>query len=366
METKQLMFQVDNIAGFITAPHLNPLQNNMCVNRRSLLTDTIQHLRHNGRNYLWPLRVKFEGEDGIDHGGVSQEFFTVIARDILTLEPKMLDLFEDSRLVWFMPEGHCDHDAFYLLGILCGMALYNICVVNFHFPLALFKKLLGHKPTLEDLKELSPVEARNLEEVLKEDDEVLELLYLDFTAKGQEIVPRGSEIPVTKWNRQQYVEAYVDFVFNKSVKRQFEQFFAGFSRGCPNEKWKMLLPEELMAILSGNVNYVWEDLRKNAKYDAYEPSDANIQNFWTVFFELSEEQKKKFLAFMTGSDRLPVGGLSRMKMTIMNQNKPDPDYTYPVANTCYCMLYLPNYSSIHILREKFVHAISFYEVFGAA
>ncbi|KAG9347086.1 hypothetical protein JZ751_006013 [Albula glossodonta] len=32
--------------------------------------------------------------------------------------------------------------------------------------------------------------------------------------------------------------------------------------GCPNEKWKMLLPEELMAVLSGNVNYVWEDLRK--------------------------------------------------------------------------------------------------------
>ena len=51
-------------------------------------------------------------------------------------------------------------DEFFLLGTLCGMALYNQCLMNIPFPLALFKKLLGLKPTLDDLMELSPTVAQ--------------------------------------------------------------------------------------------------------------------------------------------------------------------------------------------------------------
>ncbi|KAG5844909.1 hypothetical protein ANANG_G00133160 [Anguilla anguilla] len=365
METKRMVFKLDKIIKWSLNAFVNPLLlNDLCVNRRTLLTDTFQQLRNNDRDYLWPLKVKFVNEDGIDEGGLSREFFTVIPREIHSLEPKMLEVFEDSRLVWFMPEGLRDSDAYRLLGLLCGMALYSQCVVNFNFPLVLFKKLLGFMPTLEDLEELSPIEARSLQQVLDEDEDVLELLYLDFTVKGHEIVPDGREISVTKSNRRQYVEAYVDFIFNKSVERQFADFLGGFSQGCPNGLWKMFLPEELMALLSGNVDYVWEELEKNAIYEGYTPTDENIKNFWTVFFELSEEEKKNFLSYMTGSNRLPIGGLAKMKIAFVNRNMPNPDYFYPVANTCSCRLSLPNYSSIDILREKFVHAISFYEGFG--
>lgn len=50
---------------------------------------------------------------------------------------------------------------FHLIGIICGLAIYNSTVVDLHFPLALYKKLLDVSPTLEDLKELSPTEARS-------------------------------------------------------------------------------------------------------------------------------------------------------------------------------------------------------------
>lgn len=52
---------------------------------------------------------------------------------------------------------------FHLIGIICGLAIYNSTVVDLHFPLALYKKLLDVSPTLEDLKELSPTEARSHE-----------------------------------------------------------------------------------------------------------------------------------------------------------------------------------------------------------
>lgn len=43
----------------------------------------------------------------------------------------------------------------HLLGILCGLALYNNSFIQFPFPLVLFKKLLNIEPTLEDMMEFN-------------------------------------------------------------------------------------------------------------------------------------------------------------------------------------------------------------------
>lgn len=53
-----------------------------------------------------------------------------------------------------------EQDWFHLIGIICGLAIYNSTVVDLHFPLALYKKLLNVSPMLGDFKELSPTEAR--------------------------------------------------------------------------------------------------------------------------------------------------------------------------------------------------------------
>ncbi|XP_058884086.1 probable E3 ubiquitin-protein ligase HERC4 isoform X2 [Acipenser ruthenus] len=362
---KCFALQCDSLMTLFTAALTHPFgENNLLVNRRNLLHDTLQYLRDNSYNHLSPLKVTFVDENGVDHGGLSQEFFSVITRELHTLEPGVFKLFEDSRLVWFIPKEHKNSDMFFLIGVLCGMALYNHCVADFHFPLALFKKLLEEKPTLEDLKELSPLEARSLQAVLDEDEDSVDSLDLDFTVQGHELVLNGKYILVTKYNRIQYVEAYVDFVFNKSVKKQFDGFMKGFRKGCPSKMWNIFLPVELMAVLNGNTKYEWEELEKNAKYKGYEPTDKNIRNFWKLFHELDEEQKKHFLAFLTASDRVPVGGMASLSITIMNGEREDPDKYYPVANTCYWLLCLPNYSSADILKEKFLHAITFYEGFG--
>lgn len=362
---KRFTLRMDCLITFLTAVQTHHFGgNNLLVNRRNLLHDTLQYLRNNSCNPCWPLKVKFVDENGIDHGGISQEFFSVITRELHALEPRVFKLYEDSRLVWFIQKEHRNSDMFFLIGVLCGMALYNHCVADFHFPLALFKKLLKEKPTLEDLKELSPIEARSLQAVLDEDEDSVESLYLDFTVQGHELVPNGKDILVTKYNRTQYVEEYVDFVFNKSVKKQFGDFMKGFRKGCPSMMWNTFLPVELMAILNGNTKYEWEELEKNANYKGYEPTDENIRNFWMVFHELDEERKKHFLAFLTASDRVPVGGMASLSITIVNIEREDPDEYYPVANTCYWFLYLPNYSNVDILKEQLLHAITFYEGFG--
>ena len=59
------------------------------------------------------------------------------------------------------------------------------------------------------------------------------------------------------------------------------------------------------------------------------------RHFWEVFYEFTDEQKKQLLAFVTGSDRVPVGGLSKMKIIIV-KNGPDSDrYSNSACITLY-------------------------------
>ncbi|KAM4603975.1 putative E3 ubiquitin-protein ligase HERC3 [Polymixia lowei] len=337
--------------------------NTLLVGRETLLHDTFHCLRMKSCDLKEPVKVKFKEEDGEDFRGVSKAFFHLLAKELKS-EPQILAVNEDG-LAWFTQDDDNVTDEFYLLGVLCGMALYNRCLLDVFFPLALFKKLLGLEPSMDDLKEMSPTEAKGLLELLKYEEEVVEELELDFNwSRGRELLPNGKMIPVTKVNRQKYVDLYVDMVFNKSVQRQFEEFEKGFLEGCPSHAWKIFLPDELMTLLHGDEDFKWEELGENAQYNGYLSTDEVIQNFWDVFREFSEEQKKSFLIFLTGTARLARGCLSRIRVTINVLTTPNPDEHFPEAETCFEALRLPKYSSIQILRQQLLHAINHCDVFG--
>lgn len=44
--------------------------------------------------------MKFQAENGVDEGGVSLEFFRLLGRELLKMEPKTLEVYE-SGLAWF-------------------------------------------------------------------------------------------------------------------------------------------------------------------------------------------------------------------------------------------------------------------------
>ncbi|KAK2909214.1 hypothetical protein Q8A67_005051 [Cirrhinus molitorella] len=338
--------------------------NMLQINRESVWMDTFAYLRQKKHKFCNPMQVKFIGENGIDGRGLSAEFFSLLSQSLLKWEKKVLEVHESS-LVWFNTEGMQDNRDFYYLGVICGMALYNRHYINLDFPLALYKKLLQRSPTLNDLEELSPVEARSLKSLLEEDEEeVVDMLFLDFTVKGKKLIPNGDQIQVTKVNRQKYVDLYVDFVFNKSVKKQFKHYLRGFSKGCPLDAWSMFHPEELQKLLHGSPKYEWSELQQCASYEKCSASDELVQNFWTVFFELSEENKRKFLMFLYGTDRVPVGGFSKRPLKIFQSDCPDAEDRLPEAQTCFGRFILHKYSDINTLRDKLIHAISFCEVFG--
>ncbi|XP_053795912.1 probable E3 ubiquitin-protein ligase HERC4 [Vidua chalybeata] len=345
---------------------------NFCVRRQCLLQDIWKNLKSaSNQDFRKMLKVSFLGEMGVDEGAVSQELFGIAARTLCQPSTSAFCHFA-SGLVWFPRQApSCeDEDTFLLIGTLCGMALFNQCTVPFPFPRALYKKLLDLAPTLEDLEDLLPTMGRNLRKILNEESDSLDLDFTIMEGRDStdvvELKENGANIPVTKDNRKEYVDLYVNYKFNKSVQKPFEDFMQGFLRGCPARNWKMFFPEELQILLQGHTTFDWHLLEKNVIYRQYTKLDQTIRNFWTVFYKLPEEKKKMFLAFLSGSDRISGYGLECFRFWIADPQVENPDESLPRANTCHLILFLPRYSSKKILKKKLLYAIEHNEGFGRA
>ncbi|PGH14304.1 hypothetical protein AJ79_03126 [Helicocarpus griseus UAMH5409] len=147
----------------------------LVVRRNNVLTDALDQLwRREKRELMRPLKVQMgmdEGEEGIDHGGVQQEFFRVALGEALDPSYGMFTMDMRSRISWFQP---CSMEPLYkfeLLGLLTSLAVYNGLTLPVNFPAALYKKLLGLKvKSLDDIRVGWPDLAKGLGELLTWDD----------------------------------------------------------------------------------------------------------------------------------------------------------------------------------------------------
>jgi len=105
-------------------------------------------------------------------------------------------------------------------------------------------------------------------------------------------------------------------VLNQGVEKQFDTFKEAFLKVCGGRVLRLFHSQELMAVVVGNQDYDWFELEKYAEYkNGYTRNDETIKLFWEVFHEFDEEQKKKFLLFLTGSDRVPVMGMKAIHVS---------------------------------------------------
>uniref|UniRef100_A0ABI7Z759 HECT domain-containing protein n=1 Tax=Felis catus TaxID=9685 RepID=A0ABI7Z759_FELCA len=345
------------------------------VRRNNLVGDALRELSiHSDIDLKKPLKVIFDGEEAVDAGGVTKEFFLLLLKELLNPIYGMFTYYQDSNLLWFSDTCFVEHNWFHLIGITCGLAIYNSTVVDLHFPLALYKKLLNVKPGLEDLKELSPTEGRSLQELLDYPGEDIEETFcLNFTIcresygviEQKKLIPGGDKVTVRKENRQEFVDAYVNYVFQISVHEWYTAFSSGFLKVCGGKVLELFQPSELRAMMVGNSNYNWEELEETAIYKGdYSATHPTVKLFWETFHEFPLEKKKKFLLFLTGSDRIPIYGMASLQIVI--QSTASGEEYLPVAHTCYNLLDLPKYSSKEILSARLTQALDNYEGFSLA
>jgi ubiquitin-protein ligase E3 A len=158
-----------------------------------------------------------------------------------------------------------------------------------------------------------------------------------------ELKPGGADISVTQENKQEYVDLFVDWVFNKSVDNLFKSFYIGFHKVF--KKGGLLYtmdPEELEQLVCGSPVLDFAALKGNTEYeDGFLDVSPTIQMFWEIVSAFTYQQKKKFLFFCTGCDRAPINGLGSLKFTISRHGS---DVTkLPSVHTCFNHLLLPDY-----------------------
>ncbi len=82
-----------------------------------------------------------------------------------------------------------------------------------------------------------------------------------------ELVPSGANILVTQVNKREYVNAYMDWLFQKSVEPLFESFKKGFYKLYSGEFTTSCDTEELQLMICGSPVLDFKELERVTKYD---------------------------------------------------------------------------------------------------
>ncbi len=108
------------------------------------------------------------------------------------------------------------------------------------------------------MKLLSPSIYRSLKSLLnyKEDDLESSLCYtfeIEREIFGErrriELKPGGSSLPVNQNNKKEFIDLYIDYIFNKSCEKQFQAFSNGFRRVINSKPLELFYPDELMSFV---------------------------------------------------------------------------------------------------------------------
>jgi len=307
----------------------------------------------------------FEGENGFGHGP-TREFFDLFAKYFSRKDLNLwMDSFENETEYAFtkiglFPRPDADPEMFYVLGLLCGKALS----MNVALPIPLseqFFKFIGNEPLT--IRDIDP----NLADSLSEKNDMV-TIGMTFTYPGiekLELIPNGSKIDVTRDNYDLYVKQLTEFTCGEKLSEIKDQFLRGLFSVIEPGLWNCLTANEKRVLICGESSEVtMKDLEENIRFGyGYEGKQPQKQMLFEVILELDKERQSKLFKFITGCERLPIGGLSALQPRIIvarriSEDYQSPDETLPTAATCTNYFKLPAYSSKKIMKERLVLAIT--------
>ncbi|KAI9298105.1 ubiquitin-protein ligase E3A, partial [Neoconidiobolus thromboides FSU 785] len=336
------------------------------IRREYLIEDSLNQLSKHSKDLKKKLTIKFIGEDGIDAGGLTKEWFMLLINELMNPKYGLFYYEKTSQYFWFNMNCLENEQNYFLFGVIVGLAIYNSTILNLQLPTALFKKLFNIELDLLDLKCYQPLIANNLEKLLNyNEDDIEDIFNLDFTYCYKRygkiitvnLIENGENIMVNQKNKDEYVTKYIDYIFNKSIESQFSKFKKGFYKVCGGNALSLFQPLEIELLICGNPSPInLEELMAVTDYDGYIAEDITIKLFWQILDEFNEKELKKLIQFITGSERLPLNGVTNFKFKISYLS--DDVRLLPIAHTCFNQLCLPKYLNYNHFKQKLIYSIS--------
>lgn len=343
------------------------------VRRSHIFEDSFAEItRQSATDLKKRLMIKFDGEDGLDYGGLSREFFFLLSHEMFN---PFYCLFEysahDNYTLQINPHSGINPEHlnyFKFIGRVVGLAIFHRRFLDAFFIGALYKMMLGKAVALADMEGVDADFHRSLQWMLDNDISggILEQTFSTEDERfgvmtTEDLIPNGRNIEVTNENKKEYVDLMVKWRIEKRIAEQFQAFKEGFQELIPQDLINVFDERELELLIGGIAEIDVDDWKKHTDYRGYTESDEVVQNFWATVRSWDGEQKSRLLQFTTGTSRIPVNGFKDLqgsdgprRFTI---EKAGEITNLPKAHTCFNRLDLPAYKSLEMLQQKLTIAV---------
>ncbi|KAI9883191.1 MAG: hypothetical protein M1823_005048 [Watsoniomyces obsoletus] len=316
------------------------------------------------------LMIKFDGEDGLDYGGLSREFFFLLSHEMFN---PFYCLFEysahDNYTLQINPHSGINSEHlqyFKFIGRVVGLAIFHRRFLDAFFIGALYKMILKKKVTLADMEGVDMTFHKSLTYILENDVDDLDMTFSTEDERFGETLeidlkPNGRTIVVTNANKQEYVDLLTEWRIQKRVEEQFKAFVEGFHELIPPDLVNVFDERELELLIGGIAEIDVDDWKKHTDYRGYTESDEVIVNFWKCIRTWDSEQKSRLLQFATGTSRIPVNGFKDLQGSDgprrFTVEKAGEQTQLPKSHTCFNRLDLPPYKTYEALQQKLTIAV---------
>ncbi|KAM3583603.1 hypothetical protein VKS41_004508 [Umbelopsis sp. WA50703] len=359
---------------FRSQPALRPVpgQCHIKVRRSRIFEDSYAEImRQTPADLRKRLMIKFDGEDGLDYGGLSREYFFLLSHEMFN---PFYCLFEysahDNYTLQINPHSAINPEHlnyFRFIGRVVGLAIFHRRFLDAFFIVSFYKMILHKKVTLADMESVDADFHRSLQWIL--DNDITDVLDLTFSTDDNQfgevvsvdLKENGSEIAVTEENKKEYVELVTEWRVSKRVQEQFKAFMEGFNQLIPQELINVFDERELELLIGGIAEIDVEDWKKHTDYRGYTEQDDVVQWFWKCVKSWDGEKKSRLLQFTTGTSRIPVNGFKDLqgsdgprRFTI---EKSGDVSQLPKAHTCFNRIDMPPYKSYDALVAKLSLAV---------
>ncbi|XAR67356.1 Ubiquitin--protein ligase [Bertholletia excelsa] len=349
------------------------------VRRAYVLEDSYNQLRMRPTQDLkGRLNVHFQGEEGIDAGGLTREWYQLLSRVIFdkgallfttvgnnaSFQPNPNSVYQTEHLSYFK-----------FVGRVVAKALFDGQLLDVHFTRSFYKHILGVKVTYHDIEAVDPDYYKNLKWMLENDvsdipdltfsmdaDEEKHILYEKTEVTDYELKPGGRNIRVTEETKHEYVDLVADHILTNAIRPQINSFLEGFNELIPRELISIFNDKELELLISGLPEIDLDDLKANTEYTGYTAASTVVQWFWEVAKAFNKEDMARLLQFVTGTSKVPLEGFKALQ-GISGPQRFQIHKAYgaperlPSAHTCFNQLDLPEYTSKEQLQDRLLLAI---------
>ncbi|KAJ2900430.1 hypothetical protein IWW38_000483 [Coemansia aciculifera] len=316
------------------------------------------------------LMIKFDGEDGLDYGGVSREYFFLLSHEMFNPQYCLFEYSaHDTYTLQINPHSEINPEHlnyFRFIGRTMGLAIFHRRFLDAFFTSSFYKMILKKPITLDDMQSVDADIHRSLKWTLENDVSDMGFTFtVDDDHFGErvevELKPGGKDIDVTEENKKEFVQLSIQYRVCDRIKEQFEAFQAGFHELIPEDLIQVFDERELELLIGGLAEIDMEDWKKNTDYRGYTESDQVVQWFWKFVTEMDMEHQTRLLQFTTGTSRIPVNGFKDLqgsdgprRFTI---EKSGDIIALPKSHTCFNRIDLPPYPDYDTLASKLTLAI---------